>query len=120
MLETDAPTAAPSPPNITSALRASLGQTIADSQTLAAELASLQAEFKIKVAACKPIEPPKPPPLPVDRWAKKDVSLLKGCWVLGHETRGWRGAIGSPDREDNCTVKASRLCFDADGHGQSE
>ena len=33
----------------------------------------------------KPSDPPKP--LPADRWNNKDLSLLKGCWQLGHETR---------------------------------
>jgi hypothetical protein len=115
MLETDAPPAAPSPPDITSALRASLEQTMTDGRTLAGELAKLQAEFEIKAASCKPIEPP---PFQADRWAKKDLSILKGCWVLGHDVRGWRGEIGRPGREDNCTTKASRMCFDANGHGQ--
>ena len=119
-LETDAPPAAQSPPDITPALRASLDQTMADGKTLAAELAGLQAEFKIKVASCKPIGPPKPPSLPADRWAKKDLNILKGCWVLGHDTRVSRGEIGSPEREDNCTTKAARMCFDANGQGQSE
>ena len=120
ILETDAPPAAPSPPDITPALRASLDQTMADGKTLAGELASLQAEFKIKVASCKPIELPKPPPLQADRWAQKDLGILKGCWMLGHDIRSWRGEIGSPDREDDCTTKASRMCFDATGRGQVE
>ena len=114
MLETAAPSAAPPVPDITPALRASLDQSMADGNKLAVELTSLQAQFKIEVASCKPS------PLPADRWAKKDLSILKGCWVLGHDTRGWRGDIGSPEREDNCTTKASRMCFDANGHGQAE
>ena len=120
ILETDAPPAAQSPPDLTLALRASLDQTMADGKTLAGELASLQGEFKIKVASCKPIELPKQPPLQADRWAKKDLGILNGCWMLGHDTRTWRGEIGSPGREDNCTTKASRMCFDANGHGQIE
>jgi len=119
-LETDALPSARSPPDITPALRVSFGQTMADGQTLAAELESLQAEFKIKVASCKPVEVPKQLPLPADRWAKKDLGLLKGCWVLGHDARAVRGAIGSPERIENCTTKAARMCFDANGHGQSE
>ena len=55
MIETHAPPAAQSPPDITPALRASLDQTMADGKTLAGELAKLQAEFEIKVASCKPI-----------------------------------------------------------------
>jgi hypothetical protein len=120
MLETAAPSAAQQPPDITPVLRASLDQTMADGKTLAEELARLQAELKIKVASCRPIERPKPPALPADRWAKKDLGILKGCWVLGHDVSSWRGDIGSPGREANCTTKAMRMCFDADGHGKFE
>jgi hypothetical protein len=119
-LETDAPPAAQPPPDITLALRASLDQNMADGKTLAGELASLQAEFEIKLASCQPIELPKPPPFQADRWAKKDLSIFKGCWVLGRDIRSGRGEIGNPGREDNCTTKASRMCFDANGHGQAE
>ena len=114
MIGTHAPPAALSPPDITPALRASLDQTMADGKALADKLASLRAEFESEVGSCKP------PPFQADRWAKKDLSILKGCWVLGHDTGGWRGEIGSPGREDNCTTKASRMCFDSSGHGQIE
>jgi len=116
MLETDAPPAARSPDDMTPTLKASLDRTMADGKTLAVQLASLQAEFESKVAWCKPTE--QPPPLPADRWAKRDLSMLKGCWVLGHDVTSWRGEIGSPEREDNCTTKAARMCFDEGGHGQ--
>lgn len=114
VLETDPPPASQSPPNNTPALRASLRESMSDGSKLASELASLQVQFKIKVASCEPA------PLPSDRWANKDLSILKGCWVLGRDTRSWRGDIGSPEREDNCTIKASRMCFDANGRGQTE
>ena len=113
-IETPAPPAAQSPPDITPALRASLDQTMADGKALAGKLASLQAEFESKAASCKP------PPLPADRWAKKDLSILKGCWVLGHDVGAVRGEIGSPNREDNGTTKAGRMCYDANGHGKIE
>ena len=114
MLETAAPPAAQPPPDITPALSASLDQTMADGKALAGELASLQAEFKSKAASCEP------PPFQADRWAKKDLSILKGCWVLGHDARGVRGDIGSPEREDNGTTKAARMCFDSNGQGKIE
>jgi hypothetical protein len=118
LLETDAPPAADSPAEPAPALRASLDQTIADGKTLAGQLARLQAELTSKVAWCKPTEQLPPPSLPADRWAKKDLGMLKGCWVLGHDVASWRGEIGSPEREDNCTTKAARMCFDAAGRGQ--
>jgi hypothetical protein len=117
--ETIAPPAAPPPPDKTLALRASLDQTTSVGKALAGELGSLQAELSSKVASCKPIEPRELTPLQADRWAKKDMSLLKGCWVLGHDAEGWRGKLGSAERE-KCTTKAARMCFDADGHGQIE
>lgn len=64
------------------------------------------------------LEPP--PTLPADRWNQKDLSLLKGCWVLGHDAGANRGAIGSPEREDHCINKAERWCFNANGVGQAE
>jgi hypothetical protein len=119
-LEPVASPAPPSPPDITPALKVSLDQGMATGKALSAEMASLQAQIKIRVASCKPIEPPKPPALPAENWAKKDLNILKGCWVLGHDTKATRGSIGAPDREENCTTKAARMCFDANGHGQSE
>ena len=60
-------------------------RAMADGKTLAEELARLQAELeRSKVASCRPIERPKPPALPVDRWAKKGPGLFSrgaGCWV---------------------------------------
>lgn len=61
---------------------------------------------------------PPPGPLPADRWAKKDLGMLNGCWQLGRDSTGVRGDPGTPSREDNCAVKAGRMCFDADGRGQ--
>lgn len=65
-----------------------------------------------------PPEPPKPPaPLPADRWNKKDLSLLKGCWQLGHETRTNMSRAGGIEL---CTVQAGTICFGEDGRGQRE
>ncbi len=62
--------------------------------------------------------PKPPPPLPADRWAKKDLSLLKGCWLLGHETKI---SITLPNgNSELCTVKTGRICFDEHGSGQRE
>jgi len=61
----------------------------------------------------------KPPPdLPADRWDKKDLGMLKGCWVLGHpvpsELRLPNGSV------EDCTDLAGTLCFDANGRGRHE
>ena len=63
-----------------------------------------------------PPEPPKPPPpLPADRWNKKDLSLLKGCWQLGHETRTNMAKAGGIEL---CTVQAGTICFGENGRGE--
>ena len=57
---------------------------------------------------------PKPrPPLPADRWAKKDVSLLDGCWQLGRKT-------STTVDGQQCVVKAGRICFQSNGGGQRQ
>ncbi|MFI5001820.1 MAG: hypothetical protein ACHQK9_18210 [Reyranellales bacterium] len=66
-----------------------------------------------------PPAPPKPPPpLPADRWDKKDLSLLKGCWQLGHETR--TNMAKGNGRVEMCTVQAGTICFGDDGRGERE
>jgi hypothetical protein len=62
--ETPAPPAPEPPPDPTPVLKASLNEAEADEKNLKAELAALEADFKDKLAHCKPIEPPKPPPPP--------------------------------------------------------
>ena len=69
-LETPAPPAPEPPPDPTPVLKASLDDAHADENKLKAELASLEADLKNKVAMCKPIEPPKPPPPPPVQAAK--------------------------------------------------
>lgn len=62
----------------------------------------------------------KAPPssLPADRWARKDLGILQGCWRLGRETRG--GDYIGPGKTEMCVVKTGRICFDANGSGQRE
>jgi hypothetical protein len=129
MFETPAPPAPPPPPDPTPALKASLDEAQADEKTLAAELAALTADLKNKMALCKPVEtkpspaPPPPvakappPPLPADRWARRDLGMLQGCWRLGHDTEA---SIGLGGRSDMCAVRAGRICFGANGTGQRE
>jgi hypothetical protein len=126
-LETPAPPAPPPPPDPTPTLKASLDEAQADEKTLKAELAAVTAELKHKLAQCKvaeapkPVPPPPPPPqpkpapLPADRWAQKDLGMLQGCWVLGHDTQG---NIGVGNRSELCAVKAGRICFGANGGGE--
>ena len=71
-----------------------------------------------QVAEVKPPPPPKPPPkplppLPADRWAKKDVGLLDGCWQLGRETATTVDGA-------SCVVKAGRICFQSGGSGERQ
>jgi hypothetical protein len=123
--ETPAPPAPEAPPDPTPILKASLDSSVADGKTLSAALATLEADFRKKAAQCKAIEPPKPPPvakappppasLPADRWAKKDLGMLQGCWRLGQDTRG---SIGMGGRSEMCAVKAGRICFGANGSGE--
>lgn len=62
-----------------------------------------------------PPEPPKTPPKPLDseRWEKKDLSLLEGCWRLGRQT------VGRINTEE-CAVPEGRICFGPGGTGQRE
>jgi hypothetical protein len=114
-----APAPAP-PPDTTAALRASLDQLTLEGKMLAVELAELQAELKSKLTECLQVEPPKQPSFPADRWARKDISILEGCWLLGRPVAAVRGDLGSPVREDNCTRTAGRICFGNNGIGQHE
>ncbi len=68
----------------------------------------------------KPAEPPKPPPsLPADRWAQKDISVLRGCWALGQPTP-WVTYASNGQPQEHCTATAGRLCFDDRGGGQHQ
>lgn len=117
----------PAPPDPTPVLKASLDDAVADGKKLAAELAALEADIRRRAAQCKPVEVPKPPPapppvvqappapLPADRWAKKDLTMLQGCWQLGRDTRS---SVGLAGRTETCDVKAGRICFGTNGGGE--
>ncbi len=86
----------------------------------------LQLQIVNKRLACemasrpKQPEPPKQPAaLPADRWDKRDLSLLEGCWRLGRDTKTTYSRTGTGPAE-MCDVKAGRICFKADGTGQRE
>jgi hypothetical protein len=59
---------------------------------------------------------PEPPPqpqadLPQQRWDAHDLSMLKGCWLLGHEVPVYIGT-------QQGIMRAAQLCFDESGHGR--
>jgi hypothetical protein len=134
-LETPAPPAPPPPPDPTPALKASLDEVEGDGRKLHAELAALETEIKAKLAQCKPVEPPKPvpppkpveppkppvaaapPPLPADRWEKRDLGMLQGCWRLGRDTEA---NIALGNRTERCAVRAGRICFGNNGGGERQ
>lgn len=106
------------------------------------EIARLQLELTQRALACASVPPPPPPPLelpqrserprpqqtaelkppppppkvdlPEDKWKKKDLSLLEGCWQLGRESRA---NVSKGGREEECINQAGRICFDAHGTG---
>ena len=119
-LEAPAPPAPEPSPDPTPALRASLNEVATDSKALAVALAELQTELKKKLTECMQVEPRKQPSFPADRWARKDIAMLEGCWVLGRPVTVARGDLGSPVREENCTRTAGRICFGSNGTGQHE
>jgi hypothetical protein len=129
MLEALAPPAPPPPPDPTPTLKATLEGVQADERHLKIELAALSADFKNRLAQCKPVEakpppppppvakPAPPPPLPADRWASKDLGMLQGCWRLGHDTEG---SIAMDGRTARCAIKAGRICFGSNGSGERQ
>lgn len=62
MLEAESPPSPSAPLDPTPTLKASLDDAAADGRKLTAELAALEADIKRRLAQCKPVEPPKPPP----------------------------------------------------------
>lgn len=124
------PPSPPPPVDPTPVLKTSLDEAAADGRKLAAELVALEADIKRALAQCKPVEPPKPPPpkpppvaqappppLPADRWAQKDLTMLQGCWRLGRDTRG---SLALSGRSEMCDVRAGRICFGSNGGGERQ
>jgi hypothetical protein len=129
--QTAAAPAPPAAPDPTPALQAALNAERERQRALAAEQAAVAADLQGRLAQCKPVAPPPAPkpappveakpvppaPLPADRWARKDLGLLEGCWRLGQDTQGTMGVGG---RMIHCAVRAGRICFGANGSGQRE
>jgi hypothetical protein len=116
-LETPGARATQPAPDPTGLLNASLGDAQTSGKILTAELAALQDDLRKKADQCKPALPP--PALASERWEKKDLSLLKGCWQLGRDAPfTHRFANNGPS--ERATAKAGRICFGEDGSGSHE
>lgn len=48
------------------------------------------------------------------KWRDKDLSVLEGCWVLGHTTEA---TMAEGDKVIRGITRAGRLCFDRSGNG---
>ena len=104
----------------TPTLKSVLTDAQSDGERLTIQLAVLSDDFKRKIEQCL-FDPVRPSPaLPADRWARKDLSVLQGCWHLGKEAPAVRGDVGNTYREEDCTSKIGRICFDASGNGWRE
>jgi len=101
-------------PDPVPALKASLDDERNVEKKLKMELASRQDDLRKHLENCKPAGPA----LPAERWSKGDLGTLKGCWVLGHDVPVTR--TFDDGRKERVTMKAGRICFDAEGGGQHE
>lgn len=70
----------------------------------------------------RPARPPPPPPPPPqqprdideERWNRRDISVLEGCWDLeGNFETVEQGNVRTP-------VRSWRMCFDANGNGTQD
>lgn len=71
-------------------------------------------------AAIAPQQTAELPPLPEDRWRARDLSVLEGCWILGHNVAITRKDMRTGRIVDHCTAVAGRLCFDRAGNGTND
>lgn len=94
-------------------LSTALREAQANGRVLVRELAALQDDLRKKAEHCPPVVA-----LPAERWDRKDLGLLKGCWQLGRDAPvEHRFANGPIER---ATAKAGQLCFGDDGTGTHE
>ena len=89
--------------------------------TMTEEVGRRQLQCPIPVLPAPPARPqtpipaPTPPPradLPQERWDRRDMTMLEGCWTL---TTGIR--VG-PNTASLVPVRTWRMCFDGQGAGQ--
>jgi hypothetical protein len=116
ILETPVVPATPPAPDPTGLLKASLGDAQASGKILTTELAALHDDLRKKAEQCKPATPP--PALASERWEKKDLSLLKGCWQLGRDAPVTHHFASGPT--ERATAKAGQICFGENGSGSHE
>ena len=102
---------APSTPTPADMLKASLVSAEAEGKTLSAQLAALQEDVRRKAEQCAPA-------LSAERWNKKDLGLLKGCWQLGRDAPIAHHFANGPT--ERATAKAGQICFGDDGTGSHE
>jgi len=101
----------PSVSDPTDRLKASLAGAQNDGKSLGLQLAALQDEVRKKTEQCRP-------PLAAERWNKKDIGLLKGCWQLGRDAAVAHHFANGPT--ERATAKAGQICFGDDGTGSHE
>jgi len=101
-------------------LAAVLKDELAIQDGLKAELASLQEELGKKLDQCKPTAVPAKPEsdLPAERWSRGDLTVLKGCWMLGKDVKMLH--TSADGQKERVLVKAGRICFGDDGTGMHE
>jgi len=109
------PAPPPPPPVVvfdpTPGLRGAIETARTEQGRLATTLASLRQDLESKMRQCKP-------DLPEDGWKKRDLAVLEGCWVLGHDAPAVRRPPNAP--EIHGTTTAARLCFSKTGRGTYE
>lgn len=98
-------------PNPTVRLKASLATAEAEGKTLSVQLAALRDEVRKKAEQCQPA-------LSAERWNRKDIGLLKGCWQLGRDAPIAHHFANGPT--ERATAKAGHICFGDDGTGSHE
>jgi hypothetical protein len=113
-LEVKVTASPPSLPSPTDLLQASLVGVEADGKNLSIQLVALQDDLKNKAEQCKPAGAA----LAAERWNKKDLGLLKGCWQLGRDAPIAHHFANGPS--ERATAKAGQICFGNDGTGSHE
>lgn len=104
--------ACPPVPEVASAgriddLRARRAALEAEAAALARRLAALPACVPPVTAAVPPAQD-----IPPDRWARRDIGLLEGCWSLDSD-------YAMQDRTGRVVrVESWQMCFGADGRGR--
>lgn len=104
------------------------------------QIVAIKLEIASRELACAIVPPPPLPPLelpqetgqpkpqqvaelkpkedlPQDKWDRKDVGVLEGCWQLGRDSRT---TVTRGSRTEQCVNRTGRICFDGRGSGVRE